>query len=59
MRDMVIINFVAASPNPTVAEWGPARVAGILDSMREFLDTGRYVGHLPDVTTLGSGPPAG
>jgi Ser/Thr protein kinase RdoA (MazF antagonist) len=46
MRDMVIVNFVTHSTNPTVAEWGPARVRGILDQLKRYIDGEPYGGVL-------------
>ncbi|MEA2421467.1 MAG: hypothetical protein QOF55_566, partial [Thermoleophilaceae bacterium] len=46
MRDMVILNFVTHSRNPTVAEWGPGRARGIVDEMRRHLDGRPYPGAL-------------
>lgn len=44
MRDMIIVDFILASDNLTVATWGPARIDGILRRFRDHLDTGRYPG---------------
>jgi hypothetical protein len=46
MRDMVIVNFVTHSTNPTVAEWGPGRVHGILDQLKRYVDGEPYGGVL-------------
>jgi len=45
LRDVVIVNFVSASRNPTVAEWGPQRARGIVDGLRRWLDGEPYTGH--------------
>ncbi|MYU23637.1 phosphotransferase [Streptomyces sp. SID8352] len=46
MRDMIILNFILGSRNKAVMEWGPSRAQGILDLMREYLNTGKYPGWL-------------
>lgn len=46
LRDMVIVNFVLTSANPTVRTWGPQRVAGILRHLEDFARTGTYPGDL-------------
>ncbi|UUN30832.1 phosphotransferase enzyme family protein [Streptomyces sp. FIT100] len=46
MRDMIILNFVLSSRNEAVLEWGPARSKGILNTMRDYLSSGKYPGHL-------------
>lgn len=44
LRDMIILNFVVHSENPTVATWGPVRAAGIVATMRAYLAGEPYVG---------------
>lgn len=58
-RDMIIVNFVLSSPNPTVAEWGPHRVRGILSLLRDYLRTGRYAGTLDLSSAHAAGPALG
>jgi Ser/Thr protein kinase RdoA (MazF antagonist) len=45
LRDMVILNFVTGSRNPTVAEWGPQRAQGIVAGLRRWLNGEPYTGH--------------
>ncbi|MFI2473072.1 phosphotransferase enzyme family protein [Nocardia xishanensis] len=46
LRDVFVLNFVseAMNHNAEVASWGPGRIAGILDSMREYLSGSAYPG---------------
>ena len=44
MRDMVILNFIIGSRNPTVAIWGPQRANGIIELMRSYLGGRSYPG---------------
>ncbi len=46
MRDMVIVNFVTHSKNPTVGAWGPGRVRGIVEQLRYYVDGELYGGAL-------------
>jgi Ser/Thr protein kinase RdoA (MazF antagonist) len=46
MRDMIILNFVIESRNPTVASWRLGRIHQIIDQMRSFSATGNYPGSL-------------
>ncbi|MGH3717950.1 MAG: phosphotransferase enzyme family protein [Pseudonocardiaceae bacterium] len=46
MRDMVIVNFVTHSKNPTVGAWGPGRVRGIVEQLRRYVDGEPYAGAL-------------
>ncbi|WP_433195838.1 phosphotransferase enzyme family protein [Nocardia sp. CA-107356] len=50
LRDTFVLNFVttAITVNAAVAEWGPARIAGILANMRNYLAGQRYPGALPE-----------
>jgi Ser/Thr protein kinase RdoA (MazF antagonist) len=51
MRDMIILNFILGSSNEAVGSWGPLRVAGILELLRDYIRSGRYAGHLDCLST--------
>lgn len=44
LRDVVIVDFVTGSRNPTVADWGPARARGIVAQLARWLDGAAYPG---------------
>ncbi|HEX2953859.1 MAG TPA: phosphotransferase, partial [Bacillota bacterium] len=44
MRDMLIVNFILRSENQEVWHWGGDRVKGIIREMRNFIESGTYIG---------------
>lgn len=46
LRDMVILNFITHSQNPTVAEWAPASAKGIVQKLSGYLQGTPYPGSI-------------
>ena len=46
LRDVFIVNYLAASTNPTVAEWRTGRLTELVAQLSDFLDTGDYLGSI-------------
>lgn len=40
LRDLVTLNFILRSPNARVQEWGPPRVAAIMQCLQAYVDNG-------------------
>ncbi|MFI9385519.1 phosphotransferase enzyme family protein [Kutzneria sp. NPDC052558] len=44
LRDLVVVNYLARSVNPTVALWREQRLRELVEQLRVYVDTGRHVG---------------
>jgi len=44
LRDLVVVNYLARSVNPTVAPWRARRLRELVGQLRAYVDTGGYVG---------------